>query len=78
MQATHARKSSGEQANAIGPVEFEEQGDKIIVSAELTEPVNPQERGARFVQVFTVRDGRIVDIQDCRDKRAAQRFARSR
>jgi hypothetical protein len=32
----------------------------------------PQER----YQVLTIRDGRIVDMQGCRTKREAERFAR--
>jgi hypothetical protein len=29
-------------------------------------------------QVFTIRDGKIVDWQDCRTRREAERFARGR
>lgn len=45
--------------------------DRIIGSALLLGD-EPQER----YQVLTVRNGKIVDIQGCRSKREAERFAR--
>ena len=53
--------------------EFTQLGDKIIASAPWAEP------GDRFQErfmVFTVRDGKIVDMQGCSSRREAERFAK--
>jgi hypothetical protein len=34
------------------------------------------QRAGRFFQVLTVRDGRIVNIQGCKSRRAATRYAK--
>jgi len=50
-------------------------GDKIIASAPWTES------GDRFQErfmVFTVRDGKIVDMQGCTSRREAERFVKRR
>jgi hypothetical protein len=47
--------------------------DKIIGSTQWTgENGRPQER----YQVLTIRDGKIADMQGCRSRREAERFAR--
>ena len=56
---------------ALNP-EFTQVGDKIIASAPWAEP------GDRFQErfmVFTVRDGKIADMQGCSSRREAERFA---
>ena len=45
--------------------------DRVIGSALMLGD-EPQER----YQVLTIRDGKIVDMQGCRSKREAERFAR--
>jgi len=55
--------------------EFTQVGDKIIASAPWTES------GDRFQErfmVFTVRDGKIVDMQGCTSRREAERFVKRR
>jgi len=47
--------------------------DKIIGSARWT---GAHGRRHERHQVLTVRDGKIVDMQDCKSRRAAERFAR--
>ncbi len=58
----------------LEPPDFNEVGDKIISSSRwLNEHGEPQRS---IYQVFTIREGRIIDWQDCRTRRAAERFAR--
>ena len=47
--------------------------DRIIVST-----IRPDDEGRRneLHQVLTIRDAKIVDMQDCATKRQAERFAR--
>jgi hypothetical protein len=53
--------------------EFTQLGDdKIITSTRWT---TPDGQGERY-QVITFRDGKIRDLQGCRSRREAQRFAR--
>lgn len=53
--------------------EFEQIGDKIIGSTRwLDDDARQQER----YQVITLRDGMIADMQGCRSRREAERFAR--
>ena len=40
--------------------------------------VDREGKPREFFQVVTVENGRIVDIQDCRDERTARRFAERR
>jgi hypothetical protein len=54
-------------------LEFTQAGDKIIGSAQTAE--HGDERTRRY-QVLTIRDGRIIDMQDCRSRADAERFAR--
>jgi hypothetical protein len=57
----------------IEPIDVSRAGDKIIASSQwVDENGEPQQR---IFQVFTIRDERIVDWQDCRTRRAAERFA---
>lgn len=49
--------------------------DKVIGSTRRLDPDG--ETHERF-QVITIRDGRIADMQGCRARREAERFARRR
>jgi hypothetical protein len=51
-------------------VELTEHGDRIVANAR---PVGP---GREFHLVLTIRDGRILDMQDCPTRAAAERYAR--
>lgn len=53
--------------------EFTQVGDRIIGSTQWLDADGS--RHERF-QVLTVRDGKIVDMQGCASRRAAERFAR--
>lgn len=53
--------------------EFTVVGDKIIGSTAWTD--TDGRRVERF-QVLTIRDGKIVDMQGCKSRREAERFAR--
>jgi len=54
---------------------FEQVGDdKIISSASWTDADG--KRAERY-QVITFRDGKIIDMQGCTSRRAAERFARA-
>jgi hypothetical protein len=54
--------------------EFTQMGDdRIIGSTAWTDADGAEQE--RY-QVLTLRDGRIVDIQGCRSRREAERFAR--
>ena len=55
--------------------EFVQVGDKIIGSAPWSEPGDRHQE--RFM-VFTVRDGKIIDMQGFDSRREAERFARRR
>jgi hypothetical protein len=62
------------QIRERGPVEVKPEftmigDDKIIGSAEWA-------GGDERFQVLTIRDGKIVDMQGCRSRREAERFAR--
>ena len=56
--------------------EFTQVGDDKLIGSTtwLDEDGRRQER----YQVLTLRDGKIVDMQGCKSRRAAERFARSR
>jgi hypothetical protein len=58
----------------LGAPDLREVGDKIVASSRwLNERGEPQHS---IYQVFTIREGRIIDWQDCRTRRAAERLAR--
>jgi len=62
----------GERRIEVQP-EFTQVGDKIIGSTRWPDADGvPHER----FQVLTLRDGKIVDMQGCASRRAAERFAR--
>jgi hypothetical protein len=66
-------KKRGEARLEVRP-EFTQVGeDKIIGS---TAWVGADERQKGYYEVLTVHDGKIVDMQDCKSRRAAERFAR--
>jgi hypothetical protein len=65
-------KKRGSRQAGIAP-EFTQLGDKIIGSAPWG---SPDDRHQERFMVFTVRDGKIVDMQGCRSRREAMRFAR--
>jgi ketosteroid isomerase-like protein len=50
--------------------------DRVVVGGRWTMDDGSRETAGRFFQVFTVRDGRIVDIQGCTGRRAALRYAK--
>jgi hypothetical protein len=50
-------------------------GDRIISSSSWSD--DGGRRRERF-QVLTIRESRIVDIQGCHERRAAERYARRR
>jgi hypothetical protein len=56
--------------------EFTQVGDDRIISST-TWVAADGARHERF-QVLTRRDGKIVDMQDCATRRAAERFAKER
>ena len=53
------------------PPEFVQVGDKVIGS---TRWVGADGRHQERFQVLTIRDGKIVDMQDCATRREAERF----
>jgi hypothetical protein len=53
--------------------EFTMVGDKVIGSTMWT---NDDGRRQERYQVLTIRDGKIADLQGCRTRREAERFAR--
>ena len=55
--------------------EFVQVGDKIIASAPWGEP---GDRLAERFMVFTIHDGKIVDMQGFTTRRGAERFATRR
>jgi hypothetical protein len=60
----------------IEPVDLSEVGDKIVATSRWVDESGESHR--TIFQVFTIRDERIVDWQDCRSRRAAKRFATRR
>jgi ketosteroid isomerase-like protein len=75
-EAREALRVQSAKRRALGarPQEFTQIGDRIIGGARWT---TPDGRDQERFQVLTVRDGKIVDIQGCRSRREAQRFAGS-
>jgi hypothetical protein len=49
-------------------------GDDIVIGS--TQWLGADGRRQERFQVLTVRDGKIVDLQGCRTRRQAERFAR--
>jgi ketosteroid isomerase-like protein len=68
------RRKRGERQPPITP-EFVQVGDKIIGCAASSEPTDRAQ--GRFM-VFTVRDGKIVDMQGFATRHKAERFANGR
>jgi hypothetical protein len=66
-----AIRKRGDRELEIQPT-FTKVGDDTIIGAAVW--AGEKER----FQVLTVRDGKIVDMQDCRSRREAERFARRR
>jgi ketosteroid isomerase-like protein len=66
---------SGGDALRVLP-EFTRVGDDRIIGA--SEWADPDGTTHRRFQVLTFRDGKIVDLQGCRTRREAERFARRR
>jgi hypothetical protein len=64
----------GGRPPAIRP-EYTAIGDDKIIGSTLVD--SDGRRQERF-QVLTIRDGKIVDMQGCRSRREAERFARRR
>ena len=52
--------------------EFTSVGEDRVIGTALWLGDEPRER----YEVLTIRDGKIVDMQGCRSKREAERFAR--
>jgi hypothetical protein len=67
------RRKRGARQLRIIP-EFVQVGDKIIGSAPWNAPGDRREE--RFM-VFTIRDGKIIDMQGFASHRGAKRFANS-
>lgn len=61
-------------APAVQP-EFTQIGDKIIGSTVWRDD---EGRDVERYQVLTIRDGKIADMQGCRTREEAERFARRR
>jgi ketosteroid isomerase-like protein len=53
-------------------------GDRVVVGGRWTMADGSTEEAGRFFQVLSVREGRIADIQGCRSRREALRYARRR
>jgi hypothetical protein len=56
--------------------EFTFVGDDMILCSTIW--VNDDGTSSDLFQILTVRDGKIVDMQDCATRRRAERFARRR
>jgi ketosteroid isomerase-like protein len=56
--------------------QVEQVGDRVVVGGRWTMLDGSHQRAGRFFQVLTVRDGRIVNIQGCKSRRAATRYAK--
>jgi hypothetical protein len=69
---THQIRKRARRPIEIQP-EFFQLGDRIVGS---TRWLGADGRRQERFQVFTIRDGRIVDIQGCASRRQAERLAR--
>ena len=56
--------------------EFTLVGDDTVIGS--TRWLDPEGETHERFQVITMRDGKIVDLQGCRSRREAERFARRR
>jgi ketosteroid isomerase-like protein len=74
LQVVKGRARPGTKEFALE--EVEQVGDRLVVGGRWTMQDGSQETAARFFQVLTVRDGRIVDMQGCTSRRAALRYAK--
>ena len=66
-------KKRGERRIEVQP-EFTQVGDNKIIGS--TQWMGADGRRHERFQVLTLRDGKIVDLQGCVSRRAAERFAR--
>jgi len=66
-------KKRGERRIEVEP-EFTQVGDNKIIGS--TQWMGADGRRHERFQVLTLRDGKIVDLQGCVSRRAAERFAR--
>ena len=66
-------KKRGAQQVDVQP-EFTQVGDDKIISS--TQWTGADGRRQERYQVLTLRDGKIIDVQGCSSRRAAERFAR--
>ena len=70
-----AIEKRGGRTPPVGP-EFTFVGDDMIMCSTIW--VSDDGRSSDLFQVLTVRDGKIVDMQDGATRRQAERFARRR
>lgn len=73
LQVTKGHRRPG--AKALELEQVEQVGNQVVVGGRWTMQDGSSEEAGRFFEVLTVRDGRIVDIQSCRSRRAAIRYA---
>jgi hypothetical protein len=69
----HQIAKRGERRIEVQP-EFVQIGEDRLIGS--TRWLDPDGHSHERYQVLTVRDGRIVDMQGCASRRAAERFAR--
>ena len=58
----------------IEPTELAAVGDAVVARSRWVTPAG--EAGGEMHQVLRIRDGRIVDMEDCRTRREAEKLAR--
>jgi ketosteroid isomerase-like protein len=73
LQVAKAKRRPGPKALQLEQVE--QAGDRVVVGGRGTMD-GPSEDAGQFIAVLTVRRGRIVDIQGCRGRREATRYAK--
>ena len=71
----YATKKRGEHNVAFDP-ELISVSEDVVVGA--THWLDDEGKRRERYQVLTVQDGKIVDMQDCKTRRQAERFANSR
>ena len=70
-----AIRERGVRATGVQP-EFTTVGENVVIGS--TQWVGAEGERRQLFQVLTLRDGKIVDMQDCATRRQAERFALSR
>jgi len=70
---TSQTRTRGDHRVEVQP-EFTRVGDDMIIGS--TQWLGADGRRQERFQVLTLRDGKIVDMQDCASRRQADRFAR--